>query len=266
MKEKLLRLRQYLKSTDGIAVAFSGGVDSSFLVAVAAGELGDKAIAITAKSAAFPVREYELAKGLAAQYGIRHITVEFDELSVEGFRKNPKDRCYHCKRAIFSKIKEEAHNNGIEIVCDGSNVDDLSDYRPGMKALTELGIVSPLKEAGLTKQEIRLLSKEMGIKIWDMPAYACLASRIPYNEEITREKLKMVELAEQYLMDLGFKQVRVRCHDSLARIEVLPEDRHRFFNTDFMDNVARNVRSFGFNYVTLDLNGYRMGSLNETIK
>jgi uncharacterized protein len=265
MTDKLVKLRQYIKSTGGIAIAFSGGVDSSFLVAVAAKELGDKAIAITAKSAAFPVREYELAKGLAAEYGIRHITVEFDEMSVEGFRKNPKDRCYHCKKAIFSRIKQEAHNNGIEIVCDGSNVDDLSDYRPGMRALSELSIVSPLREAGLTKQEIRRLSKEMGIKIWDMPAYACLASRIPYDEEITRDKLKMVELAEQYLMDLGFKQIRVRCHNYLARIEVLPQDRHRFFDTDFMDNVARNVKGFGFSYVTLDLSGYRMGSLNETI-
>jgi TIGR00268 family protein len=265
MENKLLKLQQYIQNTNGIAVAFSGGVDSTFLVAVAAQTIPDKVVAITARSAAFPEREYKIAESIAEKYGVKHVTAEFDEMSLEGFYKNPKDRCYHCKKAIFTMIKQKAQENGINTVADGSNVDDLGDYRPGMKALNELEIVSPLREAGLTKAEIRLLSKQMGLETWDMPPYACLASRIPYGEEITKRKLKMVEEAEEYFMKLGFEQIRVRCHGELARIEVTPQERVRFFNTDFMDQVAERLKSIGFSYTSLDLKGYRTGSLNEIL-
>jgi uncharacterized protein len=262
---KLSRLKQYIKESKGIAVAFSGGVDSTFLVAVAAGISPEKVVAITARSAAFPQREYDLAERIAQKYGVRHITAQFDEMSLEGFYKNPEDRCYHCKKAIFTMIRQKAAEAGISTVADGSNLDDMGDYRPGMKALNELGIVSPLREAGLTKNEIRMLSKELGLETWGMPSYACLASRVPYGEEITREKLRMIEEAEGYFLKLGFAQIRVRCHGQLARIEVAPQDRVRFFNTDFMDQVSDRLKEIGFSYITLDLKGYRTGSLNEIL-
>ena len=265
-QQKLDKLYEFFNKSEGIAIAFSGGVDSSFLLAAAAQTAPSKVIAITARSAAFPAREYNIAQEIAQQYGIKHITVDFDEMSLKEFRENPKDRCYHCKKAIFTMIKNTALEHGIHMVCDGSNVDDLSDYRPGLKALEELEILSPLREVGLKKNEIRQLARELGVKIWNMPAYACLASRIPYGEVITREKLSMIEKAEQYLISLGFEQIRVRCHENMARIEVRPTERKRFFDESFMDEVASKLKEFGFAYVALDLTGYRTGSLNEIIQ
>jgi uncharacterized protein len=181
------------------------------------------------------------------------------------FINNPVDRCYYCKKNIFSKIIEIAKKSNIEFIADGSNIDDMGDYRPGMKAVKELGVVSPLKEAGMGKDDIRLLSRELGLPTWDKPSYACLASRIPYGEKIDREKLEMVDKAEQYLISLGFRQLRVRHHGNMARIEVLSNERDRFFDTGLMDKVYEELKKIGFKYVALDLKGYRTGSMNEAI-
>jgi uncharacterized protein len=266
LQSKYNHLKQYIKELGSLGVAFSGGVDSTFLLAVTHQVLRDKAIAVTIRSSMYTQRENKEAKAFAAQLGVKHIIIDADEYSVKEFVENTKDRCYFCKHAIFTKIKEIAVQNGIHYVADGSNADDANDFRPGTKAITELEVVSPLKIVGLTKQEIRELSKEMNLPTWDKPSFACLASRIPYGTKITREKLRMVEQGEEYLMDLGFRQFRVRHHGDIARIEVLPEDRKRFFNEQFLDKIASKFKEIGFTYVTLDLEGYRTGSMNEVLK
>lgn len=263
--DKMKLLKDNIKEKEKIAVAFSGGVDSTFLLKVAYDVLGQDAVAVTARSLSFPEREYREAAEFASSLGVRQVTVTTNELEIEGFAENPPERCYICKKAIFTKICEAARDMEISHVADGSNVDDSGDYRPGMKALAELGIESPLKEAGMTKDDIRLLSRELGLPTWDKPAYACLATRFPYGQEITGEKLVMVDRAEQYLAGLGFRQLRVRFHGDVARIEVPAEDRSRFFDEGLMDRVYEEFRNIGFRYTALDLKGYRTGSMNETL-
>ncbi len=265
IQQKLQNLKEYLRSLGSVAVAFSSGVDSTFLLKVAHDVLGDNAVAVTATSCLFPKRESAEAASFCAENGIKQITVVSNELDIPEFRKNPTNRCYLCKSALFKKIISLAKENGIEYVLEGSNVDDMGDYRPGMKAVAELGIKSPLRECGLSKDEIRALSKEMNLPTWDKPSFACLASRFAYGEEINEKKLSMVENAEQFLLDMGFKQFRVRIHgENLARIEVLPAELEVLLSK--REEVTELFRGLGFAYVTMDLQGYRTGAMNEVIK
>lgn len=263
--EKLNKLMESLSKLDGLAVAFSGGVDSTFLLKCAKDALGEKVIAITARSLSFPERELKEAREFALQNGIEHIVVDSEELDIEGFAQNPPDRCYICKNELFTKIIELAKDKGLKYVAEASNKDDEGDYRPGLKAVSELRVLSPLREAGLTKKEIRELSKEMGLKTWDKQSFACLASRFPYGETITREKLKMIDEAEQLLLDMGFKQLRVRCHGKLARIEADEEGLNRLLEKEVRNEIHEKLRKIGFSYVSADLKGYRTGSMNETL-
>jgi uncharacterized protein len=263
LNNKLARLREDLRGRGSLAVAFSGGVDSAFLLKVAHDVLDQRVMAVTARSPSIAARELREAERLACELGVRHLVIDTDEFRLSGYIDNPVDRCYICKREHFTKISAVASEYGLHVVADGSNVDDRGDYRPGARALRELGIVCPLIEAGLKKHEIRRLSKEMGLSVWDKPALACLASRIPYGQKITREKIASIDRAETYLRDLGFRQVRVRHHGDIARIEVAAEDRRRFFETVPLDEVDGELKKCGFSYVALDLRGYRTGSLNE---
>lgn len=266
LDEKLELLKDIIRKKGSAAVAFSGGVDSTFLIRVAKEVLGDKLIAVTATSSTYPERELNEAIKYAKDFGVKHIIISSEELDIEGFASNPKNRCYYCKKELFTKVKEVALENGVEYVFDGSNLDDNGDYRPGMLAAKELLVISPLKEAGLTKKDIRDLSKEYGLATWNKPAFACLSSRFPYGNKITLPKLKMIDKAEQFLLDMGIKQVRVRHHGEIARIEVAPEEREKFFNLEFMDKISSKFKEIGFIYTTLDIAGYRTGSMNEVLK
>ncbi len=264
--EKLHVLKERLKAYGKIAVAFSGGVDSSFLLKAAVDALGKEQVAaVTIKAAVNPSAEMASAAAYAGELGVDFIQVEADVFSIPGFADNLPDRCYTCKKAIFTRVLDIAAAKGLPIVVDGTNAEDDNDYRPGMKALEELGVKSPLKLSGLGKEEIRSLSRQLSVPTWCKPSKACLASRIPYYERITPEKLGMVEAAEEYLMGQGFQQVRVRCHGNLARIELIPAEMERIFDKKRMLDIHTKLKAIGFSYTAMDLAGYRTGSLNETL-
>ncbi|MCR4927470.1 MAG: ATP-dependent sacrificial sulfur transferase LarE [Lachnospiraceae bacterium] len=265
LQQKLQALKEYITGLGALAVGFSGGVDSSLLLAVAAETLGEKALAITAESPFNPLREMEEAKAFCKKRGIRHVILKADPLENDIIRSNPPDRCYHCKKMIFSGIKEAAKENGIKYIAEGSNMDDMGDYRPGFKAVEEMHIVSPLRKAGLYKAEIRELARIMGLETWDKPAYACLATRIAYGEEITAEKLRMIELAESGLMSQGFPICRVRLHGSIARVEVPEKDIARFADDSLRTEMYEYLKSLGFTYITLDMKGFSSGSMNMVL-
>jgi len=247
------------------AVAFSAGVDSTYLLKTAHDTLGDGALAITVVTGTFPEKEIREAENFCRSENIRLIKIRTDVFSVDGFRSNPPDRCYHCKKELFCHIKSVALEHGINKVIEGSNLDDAGDYRPGMRAIAELDVRSPLKEAGLTKSDIRTLSKEIGLKTWDKPSFACLATRIAYGENITEEKISMICEAEEYIASLGFRQYRVRMQNGEARIELLPEDIERFLSAGVRESVRHYFHTLGFKYVSLDLDGYRTGSMNAAL-
>lgn len=263
--EKYEELKKYLASLESVAVAFSSGVDSTFLLFAAKEALGENVIAITASSCSFPERELNEAKEYCEKMGIRHFIVKSEELEIEGFSHNPKNRCYLCKRELFEKIGALAKSQGIKEVAEGSNLDDNGDYRPGLQAVAELSVKSPLRAVGLTKQEIRDLSEYFKIPTWDKQSFACLASRFPYGELISEKKLNMVDKAEQLLIDLGFKQLRVRIHGDVARIEILPEEFSKIMEEKTRVAIYDKFKEYGFSYVSLDLRGYRTGSMNETL-
>ena len=270
MQGKQENLKEKLRAYGRLAVAFSGGVDSAFLLWAAADALGrDQVLALTAVSDFFPYRERERARAVCAQNGIRQIEVPVQVLEVEGVADNPVNRCYLCKRALFTRLIETAGENGIQTLAEASNLDDEGDYRPGLVAVRELGVKSPLREAMLSKEEIRSLSRKAGLTTWDLPSFACLASRFAYGEKITVEKLAMVERAEQLLFDQGFRQLRVRVHGEqpglVARIELPAEDLGRLLEQGLRDLVCRRLNELGFAYVSLDLAGFRSGSMNKGI-
>lgn len=263
--DKYGRLKDYLASLGSVAVAFSSGVDSTFLLYAAKEALGDHAIAVTASSCSFPERELKEAKEYCKKMGIRHFVIKSEELEIEGFSHNPKNRCYLCKHELFEKIGALAKEQGINEIAEGSNLDDNGDYRPGLQAVAELGVKSPLRHIGFTKQEIRELSQYLNIPTWNKQSFACLSSRFPYGDLINEKKLKMVDRAEQLLLDMGFHQLRVRIHGDVARIELLPDEFPKFMEEKTRLSVYKKFKEYGFSYVTLDVLGYRMGSMNETL-
>ena len=262
---KYEKLKKLLESYKSAAVAFSGGVDSTFLLYAAREALKDQVLAVTVHMAAVPERERQEAAAFCQKEQIRQLICSVDAMRIPGFAENPPDRCYYCKTEIFRNICRIARENHMQVVAEGSNVDDMKDFRPGMRAITELGIQSPLKQAGLTKEDIRILSKKMGLPTWEKPSFACLASRFPYGEPITNEGLARVEAAEVFLMERGFSQLRVRAHGKLARIELLPEDMEQMLDPGLRTETENYFRQIGFFYVALDLRGYRTGSMNETL-
>ncbi len=266
LKEKYEKLENIIRGYGSLAVGFSGGVDSTLLLSVASDVLGDRALAVTNVDAGVPERELREAKDFCVSRGIRHVFCETNPLEIEQYRFNSPDRCYYCKRAIFERIGKLAKENGIEIISEGSNTDDTGDYRPGLRAVAELGIKSPLREAGLSKRDIREISKALGLPTFGKPSYACLASRFAYGEEITKEKLRMIDIAEQFLIDLGFAEERVRLHGDVARIEVNPSYMERIASEEIRTKIYDRFREIGFRYVSLDLKGYRVGSMNDAIK
>lgn len=259
--QKQADLKQYLHQLGSVAVAFSGGVDSTYLLKVAHDVLGNQVIAITARSCSYPQRELNEAIAFCQKENIEHIICDSEELEIEGFSHNPRNRCYLCKKELFEKMQKIVNDKGILYIAEGSNLDDNGDYRPGLLAVKEMNIKSPLRYANMTKQDIRDLSHELNLPTWNKQSFACLSSRFVYGETITQEKLKMVDQAEQLLLDLGFYQVRVRIHGKMARIEILPDQfesllKHR-------QKIVSYFRKIGFTYVSMDLIGYRLGSMNE---
>lgn len=263
LQKKFAALQACLKALGSVAVAFSGGVDSTLLLKAAHDILGDSCIAVTASSLSYPERELREAQEFCRTEGIRHYVCRIDELAIPGYAQNPPNRCYLCKKALFTQLQQTAAAHGIAHIAEGSNMDDNGDYRPGLLAVREMGIASPLRQAQLSKEDIRALSRALGLPTAEKPAFACLASRFVYGERLTEEKLQMVGAAEQYLFEQGFGQLRVRLHGKMARIELLPRDFAKMLS--LREEVTQKLRRLGFAYVTLDLAGYRTGSMNETL-
>jgi len=265
VEEKLSKLKAIVSELESVVVAFSGGVDSTLVTKVCYDVLRDNSMAVTARSETYPDFEFKEAQKLAKEIGIKHLVIDTSELAIEGFANNPPERCYFCKTELFGKLKEIAKEQGFLNVADGANLDDTQEFRPGLQASKELNVRSPLKEAGMTKKDIREVSKMLNLPNWNKPAYACLSSRFPYGQSITEEKLSMVSEAEKYLRGLGLVQFRVRHHETIARIEVLPDDINILTNSPAREELTAKFKEIGFTYVTLDLAGYRSGSMNEVL-
>ncbi len=264
LQDKYEKLKSIIAETGKAAVAYSGGVDSTLLSKVAFDVLKENSIAITLVSPMNAQSEMKDAEDLAKEIGITHYMINDDEIEDEVLA-NPVNRCYFCKKIEFGRIIEKAAEVGLKVVFDGSNMDDMSDYRPGLQALTELKVISPLRMAGLTKSDIRELSHQLGLRSWNKPALACLGSRIPYGERITIEKLTKIDKSEDYLRSLGFVQFRVRSHEKMARIEVSPEERSKIFDGNLLDQISKQLKAYGYQYVCMELEGYVTGSLNRVI-
>jgi uncharacterized protein len=266
LESKETVLYRSLADLRSVIVAYSGGVDSAYLAYAATRVLGSDALCVTADSPSYPERHRRMAVRLAGEFGFRHEIIRTDEMSSPDYRANPANRCYFCKSELYTHLSSIARTRGAAAVADGSNADDRGDYRPGRQAAREFGVISPLDDAGLTKDEIRALSHQAGLPTWDEPASACLSSRIPYFSEVTDEKLRMIERAESVLRDLGFRICRVRHHDTIARLELGREEIARALEPDVADTIDRELRAIGYAHVTVDLRGYRLGSLNEALR
>jgi pyridinium-3,5-biscarboxylic acid mononucleotide sulfurtransferase len=266
LEAKAAALDDRLAGLGSVLVAYSGGVDSAFLAITAARVLGSRSLCVTADSPSYPDRHRDLATEVARAFNLRHEIIRTDEMARPEYRANPANRCYYCKHELYTHLSAIARARGIGAIVDGSNADDRGDYRPGRQAAREFGVVSPLDDAGLTKAEIRMLARRAGMSTWDEPASACLSSRIPYHSEVTDEKLRTIEAAERVLRNLGFRVFRVRHHDTIARLELGRDEIARALDADVSETIDRELRALGYQHVTIDLRGYRLGSLNEALR